>query len=95
MENFYNSLTRDVDEILGQAGGEYKLFSHKPVRFAQMIKRLRRIWVYSALEDGVVEAIHMRPVKEVQKVVDGWIKADSGVKITVVDGANKVAVRGE
>ena len=95
MENFYNSLTRDVDEILGQAGGEYKLFSHKPVRFAQMIKRLRRVWVYSELEDGVVEAIHMQPAKEAQKVVDGWIKADLGVKITVVDGANKVAVLGE
>ena len=93
MEHFWNLLTRPFDEIYKAVEGQYKLFSHKPWRFVQMIQRLRRLWVYSELDDEVVRAGHMEPAKDVQRIVDGWIKENPHVKILVVDGANKLAIR--
>ncbi len=93
MEHFWNLLTRPFEEIYKAIEGQYKLFSHKPWRFAQMIQRLRRLWVYSQLPDEVVRAGHMEPARDVQRIVDGWIKENPQVKILVVDGANKLALR--
>jgi len=92
MENFYNLLTRDIDEILASAKNEYKLFSHKPYRFAQMIRRLRRIWVHSQIDNVLIEAAHLYPADDPQKVVDDWLSEDIDTRITIVDVANKVAL---
>jgi nickel-dependent lactate racemase len=92
MENFYNRLTEPIDEILESIEGEYKLFSHKPYKFAQMIKRLRRIWMYSQIPDELIEAAHLWPIHDPQKVVDDWLTENSNVRITIVDGANKLAL---
>lgn len=92
MENFYNRLTAPIDEILKSVENEYKLFSHKPYKFAQMIKRLRRIWVFSEIPDELIEAAHLRSAHEPQTVVDNWLTENPGTMITVVDGANKVAL---
>ncbi|MHC4755753.1 MAG: lactate racemase domain-containing protein [Planctomycetota bacterium] len=43
IENFYNRLTAPLDEILKTIESQYKLFSHKPYKFAQLIMRLRQI----------------------------------------------------
>jgi nickel-dependent lactate racemase len=91
-ENFYDRLIRPIDEIFASIEGEYKLFSHKPYRFAQMIRRLRRIWVHSEMPDEIVEAMHLFPTADPQEVVDGWLSEEAEVKITVVDGANKIAL---
>jgi nickel-dependent lactate racemase len=92
MENFYNHLTDPIEEILKSVENEYKLFSHKPYKFAQMIQRLRRIWVFSEIPDELIEAAHLRPTHEPQTIVDNWLAENPGVMITVVDGANKVAL---
>ncbi len=92
MENFYNHLTDPIEEILKSVENEYKLFSHKPYKFAQMIQRLRRIWVFSEIPDELIEAAHLRPTHEPQTVVDNWLVENPGTRITVVDGANKVAL---
>jgi nickel-dependent lactate racemase len=92
MENFYNRLTAPIDEILKPIESEYKLFSHKPYKFAQMIKRLRRIWVFSEIPAELIEAAHLQPTHEPQTVVDNWLAENPGTRITVVDGANKVAL---
>ncbi len=92
MENFYDRLTRPIEEIFASIEGEYKLFSHKPYKFAEMIRRLRRIWVYSEISDALVSAAHLHAVHDPQAVVDGWIAEDPDTKITVVDGANKIAL---
>ncbi len=92
MENFYNRLTQPIDEIMESIEGEYKLFSHKPYKFAQMIKRLRRIWIYSQIPDDLIEAAHLHPTHDPQKVVDDWLGENPNTKITVVDGANKLAL---
>jgi nickel-dependent lactate racemase len=92
MENFYNRLTAPVDEVLKSIESEYKLFSHKAYKFARLIKRLRRIWMFSEMSDELVEAIHLRATHKPQAIVDNWLAENPNAKITVVDGANKIAL---
>lgn len=92
LENFYNRLTAPVDEILKSIESQYKLYSHKPYKFAQMIRRLRRIWIHSQMPDGIVEAAHLYPVRDPQAVVNAWLIEQPDAKIIVVDGANKIAL---
>lgn len=94
MEHFWNLLTKPMDEIFEEVKNKpYKLFSHKPLRFAELIKRLRKLWLYSQLPDETVKAGHMYPSDDVQKIINQWISEKSEVKILVVDGANKLALR--
>jgi lactate racemase len=94
MEHFWNLLTRPMEEIFAAIrGGPYKLFSHKPLRFAELIKRLRRLWVYSELGDETIRAGHMYPLSDIQDIVKQWIRQKPDIKILVVDGANKLAIR--
>jgi len=92
IENFYNRLTAPIDEILQSIASEYKLYSHKPYKFAQMIKRLRQIWMYSEIPDNLIEAAHLYPTHQPQAVVDNWLAEQPDAKIIVVDGANKIAL---
>lgn len=92
-ENFYNRLTAPVDVILSSVSNEYKLFSHKPYRFAQMIQRLRYIWIYSAMPDELLTKAHLLPTSDPQAVVNGWLDEKPDVKITVVEGANNLALQ--
>ena len=93
MEHFYNKLTGPLDQILTEKPGQYKLYSHKPYRFAQLISRLRKLWVHSQLDEGMIRAIHMHPAKDPQAIVNQWIDENPLVKILFVDGANKLALR--
>lgn len=92
LENFYNRLCRPLDEILGERGGQYKLFSHKPYKFAQLISRLNEVWIYSEISEADCKRIHLRPTGKPQDVVDGWLARDRDAQIIVVDGANKIAL---
>ncbi|HPD45756.1 MAG TPA: lactate racemase domain-containing protein [Anaerohalosphaeraceae bacterium] len=92
MENFYNRLVRPLDEIFASIRQEYKLFSHKPYKFARMIQRLGRIWVHSQIPDNQLIAVHLHPAPDPQAVVDAWLVEDPTARITVVNGANKLAL---
>lgn len=92
VEHFYNRLKDPIDEILAQDRSEYKLYSHKAYRFALLLKRIRRLWVYSSLEDKIIADIHMSPVKSPQDVVDGWLRDDPKAKISVFNNANRLAI---
>jgi len=92
MENFYNRLTVPIDQILKSIKTEYKLYSHKPYKFAQLIQRLRKIWMYSQIPDDLIKAAHLHPTDNPQAVVDRWLTEEPNAKITVVDGANKIAL---
>jgi len=92
MENFYNRLTAPIGETLKSIESEYKLYSHKPYKFARLIQRLRRIWMYSEINDDLIKAAHLHPAHEPQAVVDNWLAEQPDVRITVVDGANKIAL---
>lgn len=92
MENFYNRLTAPIEQILKSIESDYKLFSHKPYKFAELIQRMRRIWVYSQIPDEFIKAAHLYPTGQPQKVVDNWLIQEPDVKIMVADGANKIAL---
>ena len=57
-----------------------------------MMQRLRQIWIYSEIPDKLIEAVHLHATHEPQAVVDGWLAEQPDAKITIVDGANKVAL---
>ena len=92
MENFYNLLTAPIDHILKSIESEYKLFSHKPYKLARLLQRLRQIWMYSEIPDELIETMHLYPAQQPQEAVDNWLAEDSAAKITIVDGANKIAL---
>ncbi len=92
LENFYNRLILPLDEVLQSIENAYKLYSHKPYKFARMIRRLRRIWMHTEIPDDLIEAAHLYPTNDPQAVVDGWLAEQPDVKITIVDGANKIAL---
>jgi hypothetical protein len=92
MENFYNRLTAPIDEILKSIEAEYKLYSHKPYKFAQLIQRLRKIWMHTEVPDHLIEAAHIHPTKQPKNVIDNWLSEDPDTRITIVDGANKIAL---
>lgn len=92
MENFYNLLTAPIDQILKSVESEYKLFSHKPYKFALLLQRLRQIWMYSEIPDELIEAMHLHPAHQPQEVVDNWLAEEPAAEITIVDGANKIAL---
>ncbi len=92
MENFYNLLTAPIDQILKSVESEYKLFSHKPYKFALLLQRLRQIWMYSEMPDELIETMHLHPAHQPQEVVDNWLAEEPAAEITIVDGANKIAL---
>jgi nickel-dependent lactate racemase len=92
MENFYNRLVAPIDEILKSIEAEYKLYSHKPYKFAQLLQRLRKIWMHSEIPDNLIEAAHIHPTRQPQNVIDNWLAEDPDTRITIVDGANKIAL---
>jgi len=89
---FYDRLTRPLGEVLAYRTEDYRLFGHKPVKFARMIRRLRRLWVHSEIPDGMLAAAHLDVAADPQAIVDGWLADDPKGRIHVIDGANKVAI---
>ncbi|MEN6309773.1 MAG: lactate racemase domain-containing protein [Anaerohalosphaeraceae bacterium] len=93
MDHFWNLLVLPLEDIYQSIEGQYKMFSHKPYRFAKLIQRLRQLCVYSELPDDQIQAAHMQPTHNPQQVVDGWLRENPDVQILVVDGANKVGIK--
>ena len=94
-KNFYDCLTKPIPEILKSIEQDYALFSHKPYKFAMMIESLRRLWVYSEIPEEMITAAHLDPTDNPQKIVDTWLTENPETKITIVDGANKIALHAD
>ena len=92
IENFYNRLTLPLDDVLQSISGKYHLYEHKAYKFAELLKKVSRILVYSELDKETIEAVHMEKVNDPQKVVDEWVAENPDVKILVLDKGNKIAV---
>ncbi|MHA1633736.1 MAG: lactate racemase domain-containing protein [Candidatus Thorarchaeota archaeon] len=95
IENFYNRLILPLDEVIESISGKYHLYEHKAYKFAELMKRVSKILMYSDLDTKTIEAAHMEKVENLQKVVDDWIVDDPDVKILVLDKGNKIAVYAE
>ena len=92
IENFYNKLTAPLEDVIDSISSEYHLYEHKAYKFAELLKRVSRVRLYSTLDKDTVEAAHLECVDDPQKVIDEWIKQDPDVKILVLDKGNKIAV---
>jgi nickel-dependent lactate racemase len=95
IENFYNRLILPLDDVIKSISGKYHLYEHKAYKFAELMKRVSKILMYSELDANIIEAAHMEKAEDPQKVVDGWIAEDPDVKILVLDKGNKIAVYAE
>jgi nickel-dependent lactate racemase len=92
IQNFYEPLKEDIDIILKKLSDKYIMYSHKTYKFAQLIKRMKSIYLYSELSDEEIKSIHLQTVHSPQQVIDQWISENSNVKINIFTEGNKVAV---
>ena len=90
--NFYEPLTEDIPKILSKLDQKYIMYSHKTYKFAKLIKQMNKIYMLSELSDPALRKIHLFPVKNAQKIVDGWIKDDPQTSIGIVTEGNKIAL---
>ncbi len=91
-ENFYRKLTAPIDDVLESIRGRYHLYEHKAYKFAELLKRVSDVKMYTKLDRPTVESAHLTKSENPQEVVDAWIRQDSSVKILVLDKGNKLAV---
>jgi len=92
IENFYNKLALPLDDVIASISGTYHLYEHKAFKFAELLKRVSRVRMYTSLDKKTVEAVHLEKVENPQAVIDEWIAEDPEVKILVLDKGNKIAV---
>jgi nickel-dependent lactate racemase len=89
---FWHPLKGDLEKVAVQPPRPYRLYSHKAVRFARMILRLRALHLHSSLAAEEVAAARLSPAPDPQAVVDGWLRTDPGARILLFDGASKLSV---
>ncbi|TFG33517.1 DUF2088 domain-containing protein [Candidatus Thorarchaeota archaeon] len=92
IENFYNKLTQPLDEVIASISDTYHLYEHKAFKFAELLKRVSTILMYTELDRHTVESVHLEKIEDPQAVIDKWIEEDPNVKILVLDKGNKIAV---
>ncbi|MFW9800110.1 MAG: lactate racemase domain-containing protein [Candidatus Thorarchaeota archaeon] len=92
MENFYDRLKAPLDDVLRSISGKYHLYEHKAFKFAELLKRVSGIKMYTQLDRNTVESAHLEKVEDPQQVVDQWISEDPETQILVLDKGNKLAV---
>jgi nickel-dependent lactate racemase len=91
-ENFYLELTRPLGEILERIRAGYRLYQHKAFKFAELLRRIEKLHLRSALPDAEVRAAHLEPVADPQSLIDGWIREDPSCRIRFFDEANRLCV---
>jgi nickel-dependent lactate racemase len=87
---FYRPMTEPVETMKQVKQADYQLFSHKPIRFIQLIGRLKQFAMVSELPSTLIGQMHMQPCQCPQTMVDAWIEENPTAKILIVDGANKL-----
>ncbi|MHA1637549.1 MAG: lactate racemase domain-containing protein [Candidatus Thorarchaeota archaeon] len=90
--NFYTKLTAPLDEVTGSISERYHLYEHKAYKFAELLKRVSKVWMYTEMDTKTVEDAHLFKTEDPQKIIDDWISDNPAVKILVLDKGNKIAV---
>ena len=93
--NFYEELTRPLDDVMKRIQAGYRLYQHKAYRFAEMIRRVDRLCLASSLPEADVRRIHLEPVADPIALVAQWAREDPAEPITFFDEANRLCVLGE
>jgi nickel-dependent lactate racemase len=92
IENFYNKLKAPLDDVIASISGTYHLYEHKAYKFAELLKRVARIRMYTELDRNTLEAVHLEKADDPQSVIDEWISVDPTTQILILDQGNKIAV---
>ena len=92
LENFYNPLKFDLPLLIEKYKDNYKMYTHKVYKFAQLIDRTRSIYMHSMLNDKQISDIHLKPIKDIQNIINQWIATDINCKINIFLDGNKTAV---
>jgi nickel-dependent lactate racemase len=90
--NFYQPLRNDITEIIKSYQKKYVMYAHKTYKFAQLIQKMDRIYVYSHLPAHIIEDIHLHAVIDSQSIVDSWLRENPSTTINVFSEGNKLAV---
>jgi len=91
-QHFYEALTKPLSEISKRIENDCTLDAHKAYKFAQTIQQLRAIHVHSNLSNEVIERIHLHPCATPQALANQWLAKNPQAKISVFDGAGKLAI---
>jgi nickel-dependent lactate racemase len=89
-ENFFDPLKHDTPAYIEQIQKSYVMFSHKTVKFVQLMRHLSAIHVVSELPTGTLPVGRMLPCDDPRGVVQRWV--EEGQEILFIDGANELAV---
>jgi nickel-dependent lactate racemase len=92
LENFYVKLTAPLDDVISSISGTYHLYEHKAYKFAELLKRISKVHMYTELDQETVEKAHLDKADDPQAVVDNWISENPDVQILVLNKGNKLAV---
>jgi nickel-dependent lactate racemase len=92
LDNFYKKLTVPLDDVISSISGTYHLYEHKAYKFAELLKRISKINMYTELDQEIVESAHLNKVENPQAVIDGWISKNPDVQILVLNKGNKLAI---
>jgi nickel-dependent lactate racemase len=92
LENFYLKLVAPLDDVISSISGTYHLYEHKAFKFAELLKRIARVNMYTELDQETVERAHLDKVSDPQEVVDNWISENPNTKILVFNKGNTLAI---
>jgi nickel-dependent lactate racemase len=90
--NFYNPLKGALPSLLETYAHNYKMYTHKVYKFAQLLDRVNKVYMHSKLSDRQISQIHIKPVKNIQNLIDHWVSRDHQCKINIFLDGNKIAV---
>jgi len=90
--HFFDYLTQPLPKVFASIKKEYKLYTHKAYKFAELIQRVKHIWMHTALDQSQVSAAHLDFAPDPQRLVDSWLRSDPDTQILVFHDANKIAV---
>ncbi|MFX1244028.1 MAG: lactate racemase domain-containing protein [Promethearchaeota archaeon] len=91
-EFFYDYLIKPLPEMMTAIKTQYRLYTHKSWKFGELIQRLSRIWLYTALDQKQVETAHLHYTPNPQDLINTWIENNTDATIHVFHEANKIAV---
>ncbi len=92
MDNFYVRLTAPLDQVLASISEQYHLYEHKAYKFAELLKRVSRVRMFTALDSESAHRAHLETVRDPQAVIDEWLREDPDTQILVFNKGNKISV---
>jgi nickel-dependent lactate racemase len=92
LENFYMKLTAPLDEVISSISGRYHLYEHKAYKFAELLKRISKVNMYTQLDYKTVESAHLDKIEDPQVVIDNWLTENPNAQILVLNKGNTLAI---